>query len=103
MKLNISELVKTFLTQKPHLRDSDNRLIASIWYIELGLGNRVKTMSGLEVLTMIAEGKLSSSESIRRSRQKLQEELPELRGNVYNRRKTVEEAETREEIRNFNC
>ena len=101
MKLTIADRVKKLLIDKPHLRDSDNKLIASVWYLELGKINKVENMGGMEVLKSLADGKLSSSESIRRSRQKLQEELPDLRGKTYKRRQTIEVSEMKDEIRGF--
>lgn len=101
MKLTIADRVKKLLIDKPHLRDSDNKLIASVWYLELNKTKKVEDMTGMEVLKELAHGNLSSSESIRRSRQKLQEELPELRGKTYKHRKEIEEPETRQEIREF--
>jgi hypothetical protein len=77
-----TELVKILLEKHPHLRDNDNKLLANIWYIR----SEKLDEGAMDFLNTIAEGKLPSSESIRRVRQKLQELNPKLRGKLYNKR-----------------
>ena len=77
--------VEYLLTITPRLRDDDNKLIANYYYNEIGAENLVK-MTATEFLQRFADGKLTSSESIRRVRAKLQEKTPELRGQNYNKR-----------------
>lgn len=96
MKLTISNLVKDLLTNFPHLRNSDERLIATVWYHQAGL--KEKQMSAVELLNLYIDKQLSSPESIRRSRQKIQELNPELRGVVYNKRHTEQQRETLNEL-----
>tara|TARA_R110000868_G_scaffold74337_13_gene215058 strand:+ start:34825 stop:35127 length:303 start_codon:yes stop_codon:yes gene_type:complete len=74
-KPKIEELLKS----RPHLRDDDNKLIANIWFNEVDDIN----ITAKEFLTLFAEGGLTSPESIRRMRAKLQEESPEYRGENY--------------------
>lgn len=81
--------VKYLLTAFPHLRDSDDKLIASYWYYEKG-EEVIQNISAMELLHMFASGGLTSTESIRRVRQKLQELHPELRGENYNKRQEAE-------------
>lgn len=83
--LKIKEAVTSLLEKHPHLRDNDNKLIATIWRLEVGKEN-IDGLSALGFLIYVAEGRLSSAESIRRSRQKIQEDRPELRGTNYNKR-----------------
>lgn len=73
--------VEFLLRNYPPLRDSDSRLIAVYWYNEIA--GDVGKMTGIQVLQKISEGKLSKAESIRRVRQKLQEQNPELRGEMW--------------------
>jgi len=85
MKLEkVKTKVKRLLEKHPHLRDSDERLIATIWYNEAGLitGN----VSAVDLLNLYINKKLSSPESIRRNRQKIQEEFIYLRGVNYKSR-----------------
>lgn len=87
MKINITttkKLVKQYLLNYPHLRDSDERLIASIWKQELiNKDINPQAITGYQFLEYFAKGELTNSESIRRSRQKLQEENVHLRGLKY--------------------
>lgn len=77
--------VTYFLETAPHLRDDDNRLIACIYFNEIGK-QKLEMLNGVDLLRMLAEGKLIAPESIRRVRQKIQEERPELRGKTYKAR-----------------
>lgn len=85
---NVSERVAQFLTDFPALRDNDARLVANIW-----LEDAVEYDPNLDIskakyfLRMVAEGVLSNTESIRRSRQLLQQKNPQLRGKLYKERK----------------
>ena len=87
--------VKRLLKEHPHLRDSDEKLMANMWYKRIP---NVQQQSALNVLGMLANKKLPSYESISRCRRKLQEEDPSLRGKEYNlRHKRTEEV--KEEIK----
>tara|TARA_R110000803_G_scaffold201078_2_gene265752 strand:+ start:61 stop:390 length:330 start_codon:yes stop_codon:yes gene_type:complete len=81
------------LETEPHLRDSDEKLISNIWYYELiKMKLNPKKITGMKLLTMLSEGKLTNSESIRRCRQGFQSSNPELRGAKYNERMNHQEA-----------
>lgn len=69
------------LNEDPRTRDSDDLLIAKIWFTEVSPDDLSKSV--LEFLTMFSKGHFTSAESIRRCRQKLQQELPGLRGKSY--------------------
>lgn len=95
-------LVKKLSQMIPGCRDNDNRLIANFWMQELRTkGLTVKELTAGEFLSMFASGELSSPETIRRSRQKLQEEFIFLRGKLFYKRKGKNEAEVRNEIRDW--
>lgn len=83
---NIKEKVKKLLTDVPRLRDSDEKLISTIWYQQIGK-DKVLNFTALEFLTEFYQGKYVSPESIRRCRQKIQEQNPLLRGKSYKKRK----------------
>ena len=85
MKLHNKEIIIDLLTNKEHLRDNDQALIANIWWRELVTQGKDKS-TAFELLKGFSEGKLSNPESIRRARQKIQEEQPELRGESYRAR-----------------
>ena len=79
--------VKTRLENSTKMRDDDALLIADIWRDQL-LQLGAKSM--YDVLNAIASKLLHSPESIRRSRQKVQQDYPNLRGTIYNQRHAKE-------------
>lgn len=77
--------VKQHLLNHPILRDSDFKLIAFVWADEI---DDLSKMSATTLLELLGNGKLTNPESIRRVRQKLQAENPDLRGDIYWGRQT---------------
>ena len=77
--------VEKLLTIYPALRDSDEKLMANIWwsYVAFNIGENASSRA---LLSMLSEGKLPSYESISRCRRKLQEECPNIRGEKWNDR-----------------
>ena len=75
--LSMLDEVTKLLTKYPSLRDNDERLMANIWSSHIG---NLEDIDGKEILHMLANHKLPSYESISRSRRKLQETKPYLRG-----------------------
>jgi hypothetical protein len=80
--------VKQRLESSTKMRDDDALLIADVWREELA---ELGAKSVYDVLNAIAGRMVTSPESIRRSRQKVQQDNPNLRGNVYNQRHAKEE------------
>ena len=76
--------VEFLLHKYPALRDNDSKLIANFWFYQIG--EILNEMKAPELLKMFADGDLVNPETIRRVRQKLQEQTPYLRGNKYNKR-----------------
>ena len=70
----INQIVRELLEKKPELRDNDNLLMSTIWKDQANI---------LNFFQRFESGKLHSPESIRRARQKLQEENDNLRGELY--------------------
>jgi hypothetical protein len=68
------ELVRQLLEQYPQTRDNDNLLMSIIWRSESNLFN---------FYSRLESGKLTQAETIRRCRQRLQLDHPELRGTMY--------------------
>ena len=97
---NNKDKVKFLLKKTPHLRDNDYKLIATFWHHELGGRTKLDLMSGYDMLRMFSEGKLTSPETIRRVRQKIQEQTPDLRGSSYKKRKE-EATHIRDNIRHM--
>tara|TARA_Y100001951_G_scaffold102529_1_gene109341 strand:+ start:950 stop:1261 length:312 start_codon:yes stop_codon:yes gene_type:complete len=88
------DVVKRLLTNHPHLRDSDNKLLANVWFQSV----IPLEEAWMDFLALIASGDLPSSESIRRCRQKLQELNPELRGELWDKRHQMQE-QVKEELK----
>lgn len=78
--------VAHWLTVQPSNRDNDMALLANIWKEEFIAMHGAATYAKAVLhgfLGIMANKKLSSPESVRRLRQKVQEEQPELRGSTY--------------------
>ena len=71
------EIVHGLLEKHPATRDNDNLLCSLIWRQESNLFN---------FFSRLESGKLTSPETIRRCRQKLQRDNPTLRGALYDLR-----------------
>lgn len=79
---NVKPKVRALLTEIPECRDNDNLLIAEIWQRDL----KRDMVPISELLDMLARKQIHSPESIRRSRQKLQEDFKNLRGKFWAKR-----------------
>lgn len=100
-----AQLVAIALEKMPETRDNDSLLIAAIWkYTLLQSDLDPNSITASEFLRTFARTTvLPNTESIRRSRQKIQEQHPELRGQRYKARQGEEETETRNEIRSWDA
>jgi len=97
--MKTKEVVKQLLEKTPHLRDSDPKLICTYWFMELK--NKkidVNEITGFEFMKMFADSRLTNIKTIERMRRKLQEEIPELRGKIYNARKGTIQDEWKKEL-----
>jgi len=93
----VKDRVKALLEKHPHLRDSDNKLIATIWQQDLlNKYFNPNEINANTFLRLYSNNELTNAETIRRVRQKLQEENPELRGTVNEARQKEGEAVRRE-------
>lgn len=82
----IKDKIIYLLENHPHLRSNDKKLLANVWYSEAP-----KNVSVKGFLKLLSEGKLTNAESIRRCRQKVQEQFPHLRGDNYKLRQEEKE------------
>jgi hypothetical protein len=82
----MKSLVCQWLERYPQLRDDDSKLVANIWADYIGYDNLDKITSR-QLLQLFADGNLPQFETIRRTRQKIQEQNAHLRGNAYIERK----------------
>ena len=93
------EKVREMLSRKPALRDNDYKLQSNVWWLELkDKGHDIYELAVGDFLYMYANGEFTNAESIRRSRAKLQEQEPELRGENYKRRQGVIQDKWREDL-----
>ena len=80
---DLSTVVEKVLREKKDARDSDFRTIG---WVYANIKPEVMNLPFKEVLWKHKEFDLPSFETIRRTRQKLQHDKPELRGEVYEKR-----------------
>jgi len=97
--LNIKQTVEKLLAKSQECRENDNRLIVSIWAAEIG-HDKIDTMTATDILNKISNNELTSPESIRRVRQKLQEKNPLYRGRNYLTR-NKEQEQVKEQLKQF--
>ena len=83
----VSPIVANILKNNLKSRDDDNELILNVW--EYQSDSEAKTYSFLK--TLLEDDILSTPETITRTRRKLQEKHPELRGELYEARHRAEE------------
>lgn len=81
--LKTKEKVYQLLLRYPQYRDSDNKLLAQIWFDEIG---KSRELDAYSFLKMLANNELSSLESVTRCRRMLQEDFSNLRGEKWNER-----------------
>lgn len=103
IKTPVTEKIESLLMTHKHLRDDDNKLIATIWHwqIQTKYKKHIDNMSAMELLKYYASRQLASAESIRRSRAKLQEVHPHLRGSKYEQRHK-DSSKVKDELKNWN-
>lgn len=94
---NISSTVKMILQNHPLTRDDDNLLILKLW-AEENPDIRTPGFSFVDFSKQLLAGKFSNTESIRRCRQKIQQEFPHLRGQAYLKRH-AEQEEVKEQLK----
>jgi hypothetical protein len=98
----VKKIVEGLLVKWTALRDSDRKLIANVWGAELvKFDINPDKISARELLKIIGEGRLSSSESITRARRKAEEDKPELRGDTWERRQGIEQTETKNDLKEY--
>jgi hypothetical protein len=100
MNTTTKNKVKDLLINYPHLRDSDERLIATYWMKEAGSKDALDSMTATQFLLNYVSGAYTSSEAISRMRRKVQEEDESLRGKTYFKRQKLEE-DVRSKIRSL--
>ena len=87
---SISSVVREILTEYPETRNSDRLLILKVWAAQNPY-LRNKTHSFVEFSKGFIGNEYADTESIRRSRQKIQQESPELKGTMNNQKQGLAE------------
>jgi hypothetical protein len=88
-KQDLYNKVKELLSINNVYRDNDRRLIARIWWDEMG-GDKER-ISAKSMLNMYIHNELSQADSITRYSRQIQRLHPELRGGEYNKRHEEQE------------
>ena len=83
MKKDLTEIVKQVLTDEPVARDDDFKLIG---YVYKAINPDILDKPFRTAMWYHKDFELPSFETIRRTRQKLQHDYPELRGKCYEKR-----------------
>lgn len=81
------DIVKEMLETIPRTRDDDAILVCMVFD---KLGKNWRLPFG-DVMLEVSKGRLPSFETISRCRRKIQEEFPELRGEIYEQRNELQE------------
>jgi hypothetical protein len=90
--------VEHCLKSDPTLADDDERLVSNIWHLEaLKLGKNPMTMTASDFLKLYAEKQFTSADVITRARRKVEEDMPDLRGETWEKRQGLE-VNVREQI-----
>lgn len=97
---DVKTKVEELLINNPNTRDSDNLLVATFYFYEIGGKDKLMNTSAYDFLKEMSAGRLTSFESISRARRKLQEQNPSLRGKSYNEKQELSK-EIRENIKNL--
>tara|TARA_R110002020_G_scaffold58102_1_gene159481 strand:+ start:180 stop:497 length:318 start_codon:yes stop_codon:yes gene_type:complete len=96
----VKNRVLYLLETEPHLRDSDEKLIANIWYDDLNKKKIDPTkITAMQFLKLLADGKISNCQSIHRAGRDLKKAIPELKGKNDDKKKEKEKR-IREHYRN---
>jgi len=94
---SVTDNVEKLLRERPETRDEDSKLVANYYYYFQA--DLVKGKTAEEFLKALGRNELVSSDLITRTRRKLQEHNPDLRGKVWEERQERREA-VRQETRN---
>mgnify|MGYP003119216017 CR=1 FL=1 len=93
--------VEDILKRHPQTKDSDSELIALFWWEELANNSEGIDRDNFKIfLRCFREGVLTMPDTITRARRKIQEEIPSLRGEKYNKRHSSV-PNVKKEIRNW--
>ena len=93
-------IVKDILTKHPKARDNDSLLLAYVWVYQCGGKVYAKDISMWDFILDFTRKNFAEVSGITRCRRKLQEEHPELRGELYDKRHQMKDS-VKEEIKHW--
>ena len=93
----IQKIVGELLNDNPPYRDNDNLLVCRVWR-DVIKGKYKFYVSTTAFLGLYEDGKLPTADTITRSRRKLQELYPHLRGDAYHIRKGIKQIESKAQL-----
>lgn len=94
-------IVRDILTKYPKARDNDSLLLAHVWVYQCGGKVHAQSLSMWEFIIDFARKNFAETSGITRCRRKLQEDNPELRGELYEKRHKMKES-VKKELENWN-
>ena len=74
---NLRDIVETLLRNNPKIRNSDDMLVAAVYYTQSG-ASQTKSMTAKELLTMVFKSELPKADTVLRTKRKLVRKYPEL-------------------------
>jgi len=80
---NVHQAVKNILLEFPETRDNDRLLLLKVWAMQEPKLRDPNFPFRIGFGVPFVSGKFVDPESVRRARQRIQEELPHLRGEAY--------------------
>tara|TARA_Y100001970_G_C14248255_1_gene869855 strand:+ start:1009 stop:1335 length:327 start_codon:yes stop_codon:yes gene_type:complete len=93
-------IVREILTKYPKARDNDSLLLAHVWVYQCGGRVQAESISMWDFILDFTKKNFAEVSGITRCRRKLQENNPELRGELYEKRHKMKES-VKEELKNF--
>ena len=93
-------IVKNMLTEHPKTRDNDSLLLGYVWLYQCGGKTYAENMSMWDFIVDFSRKNFAEVSGISRCRRKLQEEHPELRGKLYDKRHQMKDS-VKEEIKHW--
>ena len=93
----VKKIVTDILQEDKRARDSDDILLATVWFKQIG--SEIENLTALDFLKKFSKGRFYKPAGITRCRRKMQEMNPELRGEKYEERKINVTESVKREIR----
>lgn len=98
--LELNDLVRQLMTEDKKYSDSDKRLMARLWSMQVGGAEETKkvTMYDFLIEYQKEDSKFVSQEAAGRARRKIEETTPALRGLTYDERHKGQQAKMKKSL-----